>query len=129
MKKEQKVTALMRPRRGSIDFTNRDASSCKAKPETHETVCTRVWMWSEDEPSTVELMANRHYLDVLVLLDSVTRDGVGLRPYDCKPKNAKRDIRCVLLNKRNHESREADLRDHEPNGKDTSRHHRRQPQR
>ena len=31
-------------------------------------------------------MTNGHYLNVLVLFDSVTRDGVGLRPYDCKPK-------------------------------------------
>ena len=42
------------------------------------------------EPSTVELVANSHYLDVLVLLDSVTRSGIGPRPHNCKNSRATR---------------------------------------
>jgi len=53
-----------------------------------------------DGPSTLKGFGDRHYLDVLVLLDGITRDWVGPGPHNCESKDPKKGSRQMIPHER-----------------------------
>lgn len=86
-----------------------------------------------DEPSTLKVFADSHDLNVLVLLDGITRNWVGPGPYNCKsktkkPKGVVSDVSPRTNEQTRRRGRNTHLRDHEPDGEGTSQHPQQRPQ-